>query len=151
MKYHAYTKSELARLYFPDAEPHVATNRLSVSIHFSPKFENLIDCLQVSIRKLISLIADLTFRKPDWSLFPLSLLILLIHLSNLFIFPAGILPARTDVLAKQVILTFHGKVEKFVAEISFLADSIQKRWNGFTHILATVTPQAFQSEGIQLI
>ena len=29
MKYHAYTKSELAHLYFPDAEVHVATNRLS--------------------------------------------------------------------------------------------------------------------------
>lgn len=29
MKLHAYTKSELARLYFPGSVVHVATNRLS--------------------------------------------------------------------------------------------------------------------------
>ena len=29
MKLHAYTKSELARLYFPGSAVHVATNRLS--------------------------------------------------------------------------------------------------------------------------
>lgn len=29
MKLHAYTKSELAQLYCPDADPHIATNRLS--------------------------------------------------------------------------------------------------------------------------
>ena len=29
MKYHAYTKGHLARLYFPDSEEHVATNRLA--------------------------------------------------------------------------------------------------------------------------
>ena len=29
MKYYAYTKGHLARLYFPDSEEHVATNRLA--------------------------------------------------------------------------------------------------------------------------
>lgn len=45
MKIHAYTKRQLAQLYFPDVSPHVATNRLTRWMNRNPQ---LMEALQAA-------------------------------------------------------------------------------------------------------
>jgi len=55
MKIKSYPKSELALLYFPDADPHVALNRLNSWIkRCQPLSEALAGCYQSRFAKFFS-------------------------------------------------------------------------------------------------
>ena len=55
MKIRSYAKSELAMLYFPDSDPHVATNHLTQWIKKCPELVSaLSDCHQSRFAKFYS-------------------------------------------------------------------------------------------------
>ena len=87
---------------------------------------NYIDYKEVSILLIFATSMVLTWVRLDLGLFSPFSFISFIFLSKFFKFFSHIFHAGIDVIAEYSILSFHGIVEKFFAELPVIAKAIKQ-------------------------